>query len=50
VRAWSIEQLGLHGLAGLGIERAERLVHEQHLGSMASARAIPTRCFMPPES
>ena len=27
-----VEQLGLHGLARLRVERAERLVHQQHLG------------------
>ena len=32
------------------VERAERLVHEQQLGSKHSARAIETRCCIPPES
>ena len=27
-----LEQLGLHELAGLGVERGERLVHQQHFG------------------
>ena len=27
-----VQQLGLHGLARLRVERAERLVHQQHLG------------------
>jgi hypothetical protein len=26
------QQLGLHQIAGLGVERGERLVHQQHLG------------------
>ena len=52
VRRWrsQIGQEALRAGARLGVERPERLVHEQHLGSLASARAIATRCFMPPES
>ena len=45
-----VEDQLLHGLAGEGVERAERLVHQQHRGSLVSARARPTRCCMPPES
>ena len=32
------------------VDRGERLVHQQQRGSVASARARPTRCCMPPES
>ena len=44
-----LQQLVLQLRAGEGIERAEGLVHQQQLGSIASARAMPTRCFIPPE-
>ena len=37
-------------LAHLRVERAERLVEQQHLGCGASARASATRCRCPPES
>ena len=45
-----LEQLRLHVLARLRVERGERLVHEQHDWIEASARARLTRCCMPPES
>ena len=32
------------------VQRAERLVHQQQVGSNESARAIEARCCMPPES
>ena len=32
------------------VERGERLVHQQELGSVTSARAIDTRIFMPPDN
>ena len=35
--------------AGERVERAQRLVHQHQRGSLASARAMPTRCCMPPE-
>ena len=38
------------GRAGLGVERRERLVHQQDRAVATSARAIWMRCFMPPES
>jgi len=45
-----LQQLVLQLCAGQRVQRAEGLVHQQHSsGSMASARAMPTRCFMPPE-
>ena len=34
----------------LGVQRARGLVEEHHFGSIASARAIATRCCWPPES
>ena len=37
-------------LAHARVERAERLVEQQHLGSTASARASAMRCRWPPES
>jgi hypothetical protein len=45
-----LQQVGLHARAGLGVERAEGLVHEQDARRLARARAMATRCFMPPES
>jgi hypothetical protein len=40
-----------HAARRFGIERARRLVAQQDMsGRVASARAIPTRCFCPPES
>ena len=32
------------------VERREWLIHEEHFRLTTSARANPTRCFMPPES
>ena len=43
-------QLGLHVLAGHLVEGAERLVHQQERGWKARARAMATRCCMPPDS
>jgi hypothetical protein len=43
------DQLVLQARARERIERAERLVEQQHARRAASARAMPTRCFMPPE-
>ena len=43
-------QLDLHLLAELEVERAERLVEQQHLGRLTSARASATRWRWPPES
>jgi hypothetical protein len=40
----------VHHFPRLRVERAERLVHQQHFGRGISARAIATRCCMPPES
>jgi len=45
-----LDELFLHGLAGLRIEGAEGLVHPAALGSIASTRASATRCFIPPDS
>ena len=45
-----LDQLALHGGARVRVERGERLVHQQHWGSLASTRAIWMRCFMPPDS
>ena len=45
-----LEQELLHQHARLEVERGERLVHQDELGLPTSARAIATRCFMPPES
>ena len=42
------QQLALHQPPGLGIERAERLVHQKDLG-FDGVRAMAVR-FMPPES
>jgi hypothetical protein len=44
-----LQQLVLQVGACQRIERAERLVEQQHLGLHRQRRAIPTRCFMPPE-
>ena len=43
-------QLVVQQVAGDGVERGERLVHEQDAEPWASARARATRCRMPPES
>ena len=42
-------QLHHHGLARHRVERGERLVHQQQAGVVDQARAMPTRCCMPPE-
>jgi hypothetical protein len=39
-----------HLLCGVGVEGARGLVGEEDAGLVASARAMPTRCFCPPES
>jgi hypothetical protein len=44
------EQLLVEMVADDLVERAERLVHQHQPGSTESARAIETRCCMPPES
>ena len=44
------QQLDLHQLAGLRVERAEGLVHQQDVGLDGERAREPTRCFMPPES
>ena len=43
------QQLELQNLARLRVDSRERLVHQQTLGSTASARARPQRCCMPPD-
>ena len=43
-------QLAARDVARPRIERAERLVEQQHLGRRASARAIATSCRSPPLS
>ena len=43
-------QLILHLPAELEVERAQRLVEQQHRGSTTSARASATRCRWPPDS
>ncbi len=45
-----VEDQLLHLLAGQGVEGAERLVHQEEVGTAVSARATPTRWRMPPES
>ena len=51
MRRWITEQVLLRLGADHGIERAERVVHEQRAkASAASARATPTRCCCRPES
>jgi predicted hotdog family 3-hydroxylacyl-ACP dehydratase len=43
-------QLLLHLAPRQGIEGGKGLVHQQHFGGcMARARAMATRCFMPPD-
>ena len=44
------QQVVVEAEAGDLVERRERLVHQQELGSVTSARAIDTRIFMPPDS
>ena len=44
------EELFVEMVAGDLVQGAERLVHQQKPGSNDSARAIETRCCMPPES
>ena len=45
------QQLLVEVVAGDLVERAERLVHQQQMPARsASARAIETRCCMPPDS
>jgi hypothetical protein len=44
------EELEVQALAGQLVERAERLVEEEHRGSRASVRASAARWRMPPES
>jgi hypothetical protein len=44
------QQLVLHLLAGQRIEGAEGLVEQQDARAGHQARAIATRCAMPPES
>ncbi len=44
------QQLELQDLAGLRVDGGERLVHQAaRVGSIASARARPQRCCMPPD-
>ena len=51
VRSQMLQHLGVHPLAGHLVERAERLVHRAAaMGEKASARAIATRCCIPPDS
>ncbi|HMD65833.1 MAG TPA: hypothetical protein VKG22_04190 [Stellaceae bacterium] len=45
-----VEEFRLHQTAGLGIESAKGLVHQQKCGPTASVRAIAARCFMLLES
>ena len=45
-----MRDLVLHFPPNERIQAAERFVHEQNGGSLASARAMPTRCCMPPDS
>ena len=40
-----VQQLILHLCANQRIEGGECLIHQQDVGSLASARASPTRCF-----
>ena len=42
--------LVLQGPARQRIERGERFVHQHDLRFIDSARAMPTRCFMPPDN
>jgi len=42
--------VGLHLATRLSVEGAERLVHQENAAPVARARAIATRCFMPPDS
>ena len=44
------QQLLVQAVAGDLVERAERLVHQQQLRARSRARAIETRCCMPPDS
>ena len=44
------EQLEVEALAGERVERAERLVEEEHLGLERERRASATRCWVPPDS
>ena len=44
-----LKQFFLHAPPGQGIERGERLVHQQDFRLHRQARAIATRCFMPPD-
>ena len=43
-------EIEAHLLARQRIEGAEWLVHHKSGGSCTSARAMATRCFMPPDS
>src|SRR5579863_818316 len=43
-------ELVVQQVPGHRVQRAERLVHQQHIGFLASARASATRCLMPPDS
>jgi hypothetical protein len=45
-----LADLAAHLDAQLGVEVGERLVEQQHLGSITRQRAIATRCSCPPES
>ena len=44
------QDLGVHPLPGHLVERAERLVHQEDRWPNARARAIATRCCIPPDS
>jgi hypothetical protein len=48
--AVDVAQQRQDGLRRLGVERRGGLVAQQQLRSCTSARAMPTRCFWPPES
>ena len=50
VSVQSAQQQEIHLVARQRVERAERLVHQQHAGIGASARTIEARCCMPPDS
>ena len=43
-----LAQLAAHELAELGVQRAERLVHQEGLGRRTMARPSATRCRSPP--
>ena len=45
-----VDELLLQAGPGQRVQRAERLVEQQHLGRPANARATAVRCAMPPET